>query len=330
MPILLPQQQQNEARLFGETGWRVGGRLLEFWEGNGGLPIFGLPTTPQRREATPEGNVEAQWFERERLEQHAANAAPYDVLLGRLGDELLRRAGRDWRAEGGGDAMAAPCRAFEASGREVCGPFLDYWTRYGLEFGDAGISERESLALFGLPLTPPHMEANSSGDMVLTQWFERARFEYHPGNPEPYRVLLGRLGAELNGEPAPMPELVVAVEPPAIAQGHSTSLAAMVVGATGVVGSLGDARLQFFDRDGAWRAYGGIPVLTPAGSHIPLRVEAALADGRTALRELSIVAGDAGYATENINLPPDVNRRLKKMRPRSPKSVASSTPCGRR
>ena len=156
------------------------------------------------------------------------------------------------------------------------------------------------------------MEANSSGDMVLTQWFERARFEYHPGNPEPYRVLLGRLGAELNGEPAPMPELVVAVEPPAIAQGHSTSLAAMVVGATGVVGSLGDARLQFFDRDGAWRAYGGIPVLTPAGSHIPLRVEAALADGRTALRELSIVAGDAGYATENINLPPDVNRRPRR------------------
>jgi glucose/arabinose dehydrogenase len=31
---------------------------------------------------------------------------------------------------------------------------------------------------------------------VLTQWFERARFEYVPSNPDPYKVLLGRLGAE--------------------------------------------------------------------------------------------------------------------------------------
>jgi hypothetical protein len=30
----------------------------------------------------------------------------------------------------------------------------------------------------------------------MTQWFERARFEYHPNNPDPYKVLLGRLGAE--------------------------------------------------------------------------------------------------------------------------------------
>ena len=38
LPILLPQQQQNEGRLFGETGWRVGGRLLEFWEGTAACP----------------------------------------------------------------------------------------------------------------------------------------------------------------------------------------------------------------------------------------------------------------------------------------------------
>ncbi len=36
--------------------------------------------------------------------------------------------------------------------------------------------------------------------MVLTQWFERARFEYHPSNPAAYQVLLGRLGAELRSE----------------------------------------------------------------------------------------------------------------------------------
>jgi hypothetical protein len=31
---------------------------------------------------------------------------------------------------------------------------------------------------------------------VLTQWFERARFEWHPTNPAPHQVLLGRLAAE--------------------------------------------------------------------------------------------------------------------------------------
>src|SRR3712207_8714721 len=52
---------------------------------------------------------------------------------------------------------------------------------------DRGVSEREALALFGLPLTAPRVETNSSGDSVLTQWFERARFEYHPNNPASYR-----------------------------------------------------------------------------------------------------------------------------------------------
>ena len=58
----------------------------------------------------------------------------------------------------------------------------------------------EALALFGYPVSEAQMERNSSGDMVLTQWFERARFEYHPHNPAAYQVLLGRLGAEVRNE----------------------------------------------------------------------------------------------------------------------------------
>jgi heat shock protein HslJ len=48
-------------------------------------------------------------------------------------------------------------------------------------------------------LATPHSHVIWSGDTVLTQWFERARFEYHPNNPAAYRVLLGRLGAEVLG-----------------------------------------------------------------------------------------------------------------------------------
>jgi hypothetical protein len=41
----------------------------------------------------------------------------------------------------------------------------------------------------------------------LTQWFERARFEYHPDNATEFQVLLGRLGAEVlaGEEPEPPP-----------------------------------------------------------------------------------------------------------------------------
>ena len=41
------------------------------------------------------------------------------------------------------------------------------------------------------------MEKNQAGHTVLTQWFERARFEWHPNNPEPFKVLLGLLGNEI-------------------------------------------------------------------------------------------------------------------------------------
>lgn len=83
---------------------------------------------------------------------------------------------------------------FAASGQAIVHePFWRYWSSHGLELGDGGVSERESLALFGLPISPPRTETNSSGDTVLTQWFERARFEDHGSKS----VLLGLLGNEV-------------------------------------------------------------------------------------------------------------------------------------
>ncbi|MBA3944360.1 MAG: hypothetical protein H0X37_07330 [Herpetosiphonaceae bacterium] len=62
------------------------------------------------------------------------------------------------------------------------------------------------MPVFGYPLTEPRDELNQdTGKHYRTQWFERARFEYHPENRPPYDVLLGRLGADqfaANGLPA--------------------------------------------------------------------------------------------------------------------------------
>jgi glucose/arabinose dehydrogenase len=197
LAALAPPAAAQGDQCFPETGACIAGRFRQYWDGNGGLPVFGFPIGEQATEQGTEGAFTTQWFERERFEAHPENGAPYDVLLGRLGDEQLRRQGRDWNTFPKGQPQP-DCQFFDTTGHTVCEPFLSYWRDHGLEFdGQAGKSYAESLALFGLPLSEPAMETNSSGFTVLTQWFERARFEYLPNNPDPYKVLLGRLGAEV-------------------------------------------------------------------------------------------------------------------------------------
>lgn len=86
-------------------------------------------------------------------------------------------------------------RYFATTGHTISGLFRQYYETHGLEFGDRGISDRESLALFGYPISQPFEEVNAdTGEVLLVQYFERARMEYHPNNPDPYKILLGRLG----------------------------------------------------------------------------------------------------------------------------------------
>lgn len=87
---------QSDQRCFPETGFCISGRIREFWEQNGGLPVFGFPITPQQEEMVEGKAVQVQWFERNRIELHPENRRPYDVLLGRLGADRLAQQGRDF------------------------------------------------------------------------------------------------------------------------------------------------------------------------------------------------------------------------------------------
>lgn len=192
-------QAQERSRTFPETGHAVSGRFLQFWEQNGGLAVFGYPLSERQQE----NGRAVQYFERQRFELHPENQPPYDVLLGRLGDEVLQQRGIDWRTQPVSPAPAAGCLYFEQTRHNVCNQqpgvgFLSYWTTHGIEFDRrSGKSYAESLALFGYPITELYTYTTSSGQSFQAQWFERARFEWHPENPSPYKVLLGRLGAEL-------------------------------------------------------------------------------------------------------------------------------------
>ncbi|NJP07889.1 MAG: hypothetical protein HC837_20835 [Chloroflexaceae bacterium] len=93
---LRAQTDQTEEECFAATGFCISGRIAEYWRQNGGLPVFGLPITPQRPETIEGQTIEVQWFERNRLELHPDNEPPYDVLLGRLGNDVLAQQGREW------------------------------------------------------------------------------------------------------------------------------------------------------------------------------------------------------------------------------------------
>jgi ELWxxDGT repeat protein len=212
-----PRLHAAESRCFPETEQCLGDRFRTYWEQHGGLAVFGLPLTPAVSEATPERpqGVLTQWLERNRLELHPANAAPYDVLLGRIGAERLEQRGEAWQPGPYARDPQNDCLWFAETRHAVCDQtpgvgFKSYWQQHGLDLDrQPGTSYQESLALFGLPLTEARMETNSSGDTVLTQWFERARLEWHPQQVPGYQVLLGRLGAEVAGTPSPTPDATV-------------------------------------------------------------------------------------------------------------------------
>lgn len=193
MPLPNSNPGSSDSIFFPETGHSLSFGFKQFWERSGGLPVFGYPLTDE----FSDHGLTAQFFERQRFEYHPEHAGTaYEVELGRLGFELAERRGlvgsAAFHPQSGGSADG--CQTFHETGFAVCGDFLRYWETHGLEFDDSAISYRESLALFGYPISEAYVDPATE---LTVQWFERARFEFHPTNPEPYRVLLGLLGHEV-------------------------------------------------------------------------------------------------------------------------------------
>lgn len=243
---------QTDEQCFKETGYCISGRIRAYWEAQGGLRVFGYPIGAQVVVPIEGKLLTVQRFERNRLELHPQNTAPYDVQLGRLGADRLQQQGRDWfafaKTSAGGD-----CKVFAQTGHTVCGRFLTMWKRYGLNLdGKQSVSESESLALFGLPLSGVMTERLSDGKEYQVQWFERARFEFHPENNDPYDVLFGLLGNEMRdyvpvtpltdapilGMPSgTVAEAVQVIAPRAVANGYTYDEVVAIIQAYERVGS---------------------------------------------------------------------------------------------
>lgn len=78
---------------------------------------------------------------------------------------------------------------FVETGHLVKGEFYTYFRTYG------------GLEIFGYPLTDEFVYQG-----LTVQYFQKARMEWHPENPVPYKVQLGLLGEELKYRQPPVPE----------------------------------------------------------------------------------------------------------------------------
>jgi hypothetical protein len=163
----------NPSRVyFSETGHYLANGFLDYWRQNGGLMMFGYPIT----EEFSQSGLTVQFFQRAVLEYHADAPDGWKVQLRRLGAIQTASNIDPVFAPIAGSSDAA-CTFYAATDHRLCFGFRDYWQDQG------------GLAMFGYPISE---EFTENGFTV--QYFERARVEYHPGNPPQYQVLLGLLG----------------------------------------------------------------------------------------------------------------------------------------
>mgnify|MGYP003289959838 CR=1 FL=1 len=144
------------SQYFAQTGHTVQGEFLGAFR-RYGVETLGYPISSE----VTENGVRVQYFERVRMEHHPELAAKGTaVLFTRLGVDIsLGSAFARSAAFASGRTRAY----FSETGHSLGGAFLTYWKQKG------------GLELFGYPISEVITQ-----DGMQVQWFERARFEYHP------------------------------------------------------------------------------------------------------------------------------------------------------
>jgi hypothetical protein len=158
-------------------------QFVQAWQRGGGLRDYGYPmaaATPMRQGTQ---TFDAQLFERARIEIHRDTGANTQVLLGRIGADVMANQGLQYDV-----APANPeCTYIPETQHNICGSFLQYWQ---------GTSTRQmsSLQRWGYPLSEAQQMVLEDGSEVIAQWFERGRFELHAESSPP-QIMVTRLGA---------------------------------------------------------------------------------------------------------------------------------------
>lgn len=159
---------------FPQTGHYLSYGFLDYWQAEGGIPTFGYPIT----EELNRNGVTVQYFERAVFEYHADAPVGWKVQLERLGAEQTTARTNEAAFKPVTAANDANTTFYPQTGHTLAFGFRAYWDDHG------------GLRIFGYPIS---QEFTENGFTV--QYFERARFEYHPNNPPCYQIQLGLLGS---------------------------------------------------------------------------------------------------------------------------------------
>jgi hypothetical protein len=171
------------SRTFQETGKTVSGLFLQYWDTHGGLPQQGFPISHLMGEVSGLNGkpYSVQYFERAVFEYHPENQPPYDVLLSQLGTFQYKKkypSGAPGQVPDRNNAQY-----FQETGHWIGGGFRQYWLSHG------GLPQQ------GFPISDEFQErSDTDGKIYIVQYFERSVIEWHPVNPDPYKVLLSLLG----------------------------------------------------------------------------------------------------------------------------------------
>lgn len=189
IPVALVRAAPPAAVYFPQTGHQVAAPFLNYWRTTGGLPVYGYPLTEAMTETLEDGkSYTVQYFERARMEQHPELPEPNTVLLGQLGRAMAAKiVGNPSFNRLPSDQVqaSATTQYFEQTGHSLRGEFLTYWKNNG------------GLEQFGYPISEEFLEKSPyDGQVYTVQYFERARFEFHPANDPSSKVLLGQLGRQ--------------------------------------------------------------------------------------------------------------------------------------
>ena len=165
--------QTNTELYYPETGHRVTGVFLDYYQkASDPLLVYGYPFTEAFRD--PVSGVMVQYFQRARFEFHPDAPDQLWVQLTPIGEYLYTYSK--------GNPLPIPdkagCQFFSETGYYVCQAFLNFFQKNG------------GVAQFGYPISG--FEAR---DERIVQYFQRARFEWHPERPSGQRVTLTNLGS---------------------------------------------------------------------------------------------------------------------------------------
>jgi len=188
VPWSFANAQDQNNQYFPETGHNVQGEFLRFYNAvPDPITLYGYPITEQFNRK--DGSI-VQYFQRARFEYHPGLPDGQRVVLTDLGTQMYTPSAQL--------SISNPlaCHLYTETNFSICYAFLDFYNQHGGELQ------------FGYPISPFEYH-----DGLIVQYFQRARMEWQPSNPESERVVLTDLGSLYFDKTAEDPALKDPVQP---------------------------------------------------------------------------------------------------------------------